>query len=127
MTLRALFAGQRRGHKFSNILAEPALSIEQTYFLKVCPGNKRHETNTISRDGGDKLADDGHATSAFNGRDDAQCVNGKFTATCLPPPTRPRRSDTDTPRSMRIARLQRRERIDEFHLAFRTERASIAG
>ena len=56
------FAGQRRGHEFSDILAEPALSIEQTHFLKVCPGNKWYETNTISRDRGDKLADDGHAT-----------------------------------------------------------------
>ena len=75
MTLRGLFAGQRRGHEFSDILAEPALSIEQTHFLKVCPGNKRHETNTISRDRGDKLADDRYATSAFNRRDNAQCVS----------------------------------------------------
>ena len=58
MTLRGLFAGQRRGHEFSDILADLALSIEQTHFLKVCPGNKRHETNTISRDRGDKLADE---------------------------------------------------------------------
>ena len=57
------------------MLAEPALSIEQTHFLKVCPANKRHETDTISRDRGDKIADDRHATSAFNSRDDAQCVS----------------------------------------------------
>src|SRR5258708_12347903 len=75
MPLRGLFAGQRRGHEFSDILAEAALSIEQTHFLKVCPGNKRHETNTISRDRGDKLADDRHATSAFNSRADAQSVS----------------------------------------------------
>jgi len=73
--LRGLFDGQRRGHEFSDILAEPALSIEQTHFLKVCPGNKWHETNTISRDCDDKLADDRHATSAFNSRDDAQYVS----------------------------------------------------
>src|SRR4030081_1601546 len=52
-----------------------ALSIEQTHFLKVCLGNKRHETNTISRDRGDKLADYRHATSDFNSRDDAQYVS----------------------------------------------------
>jgi len=34
------------------------------------PGNKRHETNTISRDRSDKLADDRRATPAFNSRDD---------------------------------------------------------
>ena len=73
--LPGLFDGQRRGHEFSDILAEPALSIEQTHFLKVCPGNKWHETNTISRDCDDKLADDRHATSAFNSRDDAQYVS----------------------------------------------------
>jgi hypothetical protein len=33
--LRGLFADQRRGHEFSDILAAPALSIEQTHFLKV--------------------------------------------------------------------------------------------
>jgi len=54
---------------------KPALSIEQAHFLKVCAGNKRHETNTISRDRGYELADDRHATSAFNSRDDAQCVS----------------------------------------------------
>ena len=64
-----------RGNEFSDILAKPALSIKQTHFQKVCPGTKRHETNTISRDGGDKLADDRHATSAFNSRDDAQYVS----------------------------------------------------
>jgi hypothetical protein len=41
----------------------------------VCPGNKRHEANTISRDGGDKLADDRRATSAFNSRYDTQYVS----------------------------------------------------
>jgi hypothetical protein len=41
----------------------------------VCSGNKRHKTNTISRDGGDKLADDRRATSAFNSRYDAQYVS----------------------------------------------------
>src|SRR4030081_2751163 len=30
--LRGLFTGQRRGHEFSDILAESALSIEQTHF-----------------------------------------------------------------------------------------------
>src|SRR5258708_6759943 len=76
MTLCGLFASQQsRGNEFSDILAKPALSIEQTHFQKVCPGNKRHETNTISHDGGDKLADDRHATSAFNSRDNAQCVS----------------------------------------------------
>ena len=75
MTLRGLFAGQRGGHEFSDILAKPALSVEQTHFQKVCPGNKRHETNTISRGGGDKLAADRHATSAFNSRDNAQYVS----------------------------------------------------
>src|SRR5258708_9910684 len=53
-------------------------------------------------------------------------VNGKFTATCLPPPTRPRRTDADTPRSTRIRMLPRTERIDEFRLAFRTETAFTA-
>jgi hypothetical protein len=67
-------ASQAAGHEFSDILAEPALSIDQTHFLKVCPGNKRHETNTISRNRGDKLADDRHATSAFNSRNDAQYI-----------------------------------------------------
>jgi hypothetical protein len=41
----------------------------------VCPGNKWHETNTISRNGGNKLADDRRATSAFNSRDDAKYVS----------------------------------------------------
>ena len=74
MTLRGLFAGQRRGHEFSDILAEPALSIEQTHFLKVCPGNKRHETNTISRNRSDEFADDRCTTPAFNSRNDAQYI-----------------------------------------------------
>ena len=74
-TLRGLFDGQRRGQEFSDILAGPALSIEQTYFLNVCPGNKWYETNTISRDRGDKLADDRYATSAFDSCDDAQYVS----------------------------------------------------
>jgi conjugative relaxase-like TrwC/TraI family protein len=73
--LCGLFAGQRRGNEFSDVLAKTALSIEQTHFQKVCPGNKRHETNTISRDGGDKLPDDRHATSTFDSRDDAQYVS----------------------------------------------------
>src|ERR1700732_1449182 len=73
--LCGLFAGQACGNEFSDILAKPALSIEQTHFQKVCPGNKRHETKTISHDGGDKLADDRRATSAFNSRDDAQYVS----------------------------------------------------
>jgi hypothetical protein len=53
-------------------------------------------------------------------------VNGKFTATCLPPPTRPRRTDADTPQSTRIRMLPGTERMDEFHLAFRTETAFTA-
>jgi hypothetical protein len=70
-----VFAYQRRGNESPDILAEPALSIEQTHFQKVCPGSKRHETNTISHDSGDKFADDRHATSAFNSRDEAQYVS----------------------------------------------------
>ena len=73
--LCGLFAGQGCDNEFSDILAKPALSIEQAHFLKVCAGNKWHETNTISRDRGYELADDRHATSAFNSRDDAQCVS----------------------------------------------------
>ena len=42
-----------RGNEFSDILAKTVLSVEQTQFQNVCPGNKRHEANTISRDGGD--------------------------------------------------------------------------
>jgi hypothetical protein len=69
------FACQRRGNEFSDILTKTALSVEQTHFQNVCPGSKRHEANTISRYGGDKLADDRRATSAFNSRYDTQYVS----------------------------------------------------
>src|SRR5260370_1129788 len=58
-----------------NILAKPTLWIQQTYFHKVRVGNKRHETNAISHDGGDKLADERYAPSAFDRRDDTQYVS----------------------------------------------------
>jgi hypothetical protein len=73
--LCGLFAGRACINEFSDILASPALSMKQTYFQKVCPGNKRHETNTISCDRGDKLAYNRRATSAFDSRDDAQYVS----------------------------------------------------
>jgi hypothetical protein len=72
--LCGLFAGQADGHEFSDILANPALSIKQTDFQKVRLGNKRHETNTISRNRSDEFADDRCTTPAFNSRNDAQYI-----------------------------------------------------
>jgi len=63
------------GNKFSDILANRALSMKQTNFQKVCPRNKRHETNTISRNRGDEFADDRSTTPAFNSRNDAQYIS----------------------------------------------------
>jgi len=72
--LCGLFAGQADGHEFSDILANPTLSIKQTDFQKVGLGVKRHETNTFSRNRSDEFADDRCTTPAFNSRNDAQYI-----------------------------------------------------
>ena len=72
--LFGLSADQRSGKKSLHTLVVVALSVKQTHFQRVCTGNKRNETNTISDERGNKVADDCHTTSGLNRRHQAHHI-----------------------------------------------------